>query len=118
MPLDPSEQRRLDENIGRLETRANQLFIASQQLSIKLNVLSERLKATESLNKALWAVVFAVGLASVLGFSAHMMTIGSLEVSMKANAKNLDSIQAEVKSLAAEFHEHERRSSILKPEAR
>jgi hypothetical protein len=55
-------------------------------------------------------------LSLVASLNTYFSSAGSLDANVKANAKQIEDLQADHRALRNEFHEHERRASIPKPE--
>jgi hypothetical protein len=116
MPIDPREERWLQEKFERLDKDVEHLFVAAQRLSLRLNTMEQQLKVADSRNKTLWALATALFLSLLASLNLYFSSAGALDANVKANTKQIQDLQAVNKALGTEFHEHERRTSVPKAE--
>lgn len=112
MPLDPLDEKRLAD----LERDSAALIDSTNKLIQRAIALGERLKVAEGRNRALWTLSTALFLTLLGAIGNSIQRAATIDAIQSVQAKREDSLDAAIKELAKEFHEHERRASTPKPE--
>jgi hypothetical protein len=109
MALEPAEQRWIEDSLG-------QLFVASRELSKSLALAEQKLEQAEGRNRLLWGMIATLGLALAAGIVSHSRWGGSVDTTLQTHSKQIDDGRLATERVSKDLQEHERRSSMPKPE--
>lgn len=79
MPLDPAEDRRINEKFDLLDRRSDELYTATQRLNQRCIALNARLRAVEGRNKLLWGLCVRLFLLLLASLGTSIYRAGTLD---------------------------------------
>jgi prefoldin subunit 5 len=119
MPIDPAELRwiqGLEANIGRLTVAAQRLSLKLESIEGKLKAIDTKVADVDSRIRGLKTFGSALFFAFLGSVGTHIYWAGSVDATVKAQARQVDEVRSATERVSKDLQEHERRASVPKTE--